>query len=127
MKPNTYTLNSEELFTDLENSAEEKAEAVFKFVRSDKYEKILIAELKAEIKKMHDKISQVELTDLAYRHPKYKKWLDDYSKKAKNKVLTSDKYNNRVALKDMRITEESSARYLIKKGWLNKPLFYRLI
>ena len=33
MKPNTYTLNSEELFTDLENSAEEKAEAVFKFVR----------------------------------------------------------------------------------------------
>ena len=44
MKPNTYTLNSEELFTDLENSAEEKAEAVFKFVRSDKYEKILIAE-----------------------------------------------------------------------------------
>jgi hypothetical protein len=24
----------------------------------------------------------------------------------------------------MRITEESSARYLIKKGWLNKPLFY---
>ena len=35
---------------------------------------------------------------------------------AKNKVLTSDKYNNRVALKDMRITEESSARYLIKKG-----------
>ena len=45
MKPNTYTLNSEELFTDLEQSAEEKAEAVFKFVRSDKYEKILIAEL----------------------------------------------------------------------------------
>ena len=46
------------------------------------------------LKKMHDKLSQVELTDLAYRHPKYKKWLDDYSKKAKNKVLTSDKYNN---------------------------------
>jgi hypothetical protein len=27
----------------------------------------------------------------------------------------------------MRITEESSARYLIKKGWLNKPLFYSVI
>ena len=29
MKPNTYTLNSEELFTDLEQSAEDKAEAEF--------------------------------------------------------------------------------------------------
>ena len=29
MKLNTYTLNSEELFSDLEQSAEEKAEAVF--------------------------------------------------------------------------------------------------
>ena len=116
MKPNTYTLNSEELFSDLEQSAEEKAEAVFKFVRMDKYEKILLAELKEEIKLKHDKISQVELTDLAYKHDKYKKWLDNYSKRAKEKTLKSDLYNNRVALKDMRITEESSARYLIKKG-----------
>ena len=71
---------------------------------------------KAEIKQKHDKISQVELTDLAYKHDKYKKWLDNYSKRAKEKTLKSDLYNNRVALKDMRITEESSARYLIKKG-----------
>ena len=29
--------------------------------------------------------------------------------------LGKDKYNNRVAFKDMKITEESSARYLINK------------
>ena len=29
--------------------------------------------------------------------------------------LCRDKYNNFIALKDMRITEESSARYLINK------------
>ena len=87
MKPNTYTLNSEELFSDLETAAEEKAEAVFKFVRMDKYEKILLAELKAEIKQKHDKISQVELTDLAYKHDKYKKMARQLFKKSERKNI----------------------------------------
>jgi hypothetical protein len=46
---------------------------------------------------------------------KYKKWLADYSNKAKEYELAKDKYNNFVAFKDMKITEESSARYLINK------------
>jgi len=115
MNTKTYALDTEELFTKLETAAEEKAEAIFRCVRAEKYEKILLADLKAEIRKGYEKISQVELTDLAYRNPKYKKWLDDYSKKLKDKTQKVDAYNNVSALKDMRITEESSARYLINR------------
>ena len=115
MNTKTYALDTEELFTKLETAAEEKAEAIFRCVRSEKYEKILLADLKSEIRQGYEKISQVELTDKAYQHKRYRAWLDDYSKKLKEKTLKVDAYNNISALKDMRITEESSARYLINR------------
>ena len=62
-----------------------------------------------------EKVAFTQLTDEAYLDPEYAKWLDDYSKKSSNYELAKDKYNNRVAFKDMKITEESSARYLINK------------
>ena len=71
--------------------------------------------LKSEIKFNHDKISNVDLTDEAYRHKTYRDWLNKYCEAEKDYNLCRDKYNNFIALKDMRITEESSARYLINK------------
>ena len=108
----TYTLESDKLYNELE----EKAEKIFVFIRSEKYEKILLAKLRTELKLAHnDKVSFNQLTDEAMNTDKYKKWLVDYSEKAKAYELAKDKYNNFVAFKDMKITEESSARYLINK------------
>ena len=112
----TYTLNTNEIYAELEKRAEEKAEKRFVFIRSEKYEKILLAKLRTELKLAHnDKVSFNQLTDEAMNTDKYKKWLADYSNKAKEYELAKDKYNNFVAFKDMKITEESSARYLINK------------
>ena len=74
-----------------------------------------MAKLKNELRLNHDKISQTELTDEAYRQTKYKEWLIAYTQAEKDFTLSKDYYNNLIALKDMRITEESSARYLINK------------
>ena len=112
----TYTLNTDEIYAELEKRAEEKAIKRFAFIRSEKYEKILLARLRSELKLAHnDKVSFNQLTDEALNTDKYKKWLVDYSEKAKEYELAKDKYNNFVAFKDMKITEESSARYLIAK------------
>ena len=46
---------------------------------------------------------------------KYADWLREYSEAEQEYNRDRDRYNNLVALKDMRITEESSARYLINK------------
>ena len=112
----TYTLESDKLYNELEEKAEMKAKAKFYCVRVEKYEKILLAKLRAKKKLEHgEKVSFTQLTDEAYLDPEYAKSLDDYSKKFSNYELAKDKYNNRVAFKDMKITEESSARYLINK------------
>lgn len=112
----TYTLNTDEIYAELEKRAEDKATKRFAFIRSEKYEKILLARLRSELKLAHnDKVSFNQLTDEALNTDKYKKWLVDYSEKAKAYELAKDKYNNFVAFKDMKITEESSARYLIAK------------
>ena len=112
----TYTLESDKLYNELEEKAEMKAKAKFYCVRVEKYEKILLAKLRAKKKLEHgEKVPFTQLTDEAYLDPEYAKWLDDYSKKSSNYELAKDKYNNRVAFKDMKITEESSARYLINK------------
>ena len=54
----TYTLNTNEIYNELEKRAEEKAEKRFVFIRSEKYEKILLAKLRTELKLAHnDKVS----------------------------------------------------------------------
>ena len=111
----TYVLDSDKTFLNLEKLANDKAEKLFRFRKLEKYEKVCIAKLKGTIRLQHDKISNVDLTDEAYKHKTYRDWLDKYTEAEKDFNLAKDKYNNFIALKDMRITEESSARYLINK------------
>jgi len=111
----TFVLDSDQTFLNLEKLANEKAEKLFRFRKLEKYEKICLAKLKSEIRLNHEKISNADLTDEAYRHKTYRDWLDKYAEAEKDYNLCRDKYNNFIALKDMRITEESSARYLINK------------
>tara|TARA_R110000787_G_scaffold113019_1_gene222007 strand:+ start:448 stop:801 length:354 start_codon:yes stop_codon:yes gene_type:complete len=111
----TFVLNTEDTFNKLQEASEKKAESLFVYRKLEKYEKILLAKLKTELRLNHDKITQVELADEAYRHQKYNDWLIAYSKAERSYTLDKDHYNNLLSLKDMRITEESSARYLINK------------
>ena len=111
----TFVLNTEDTFNKLELAAEEKAKSLYKHKKLEKSEKPLLAKLKAEIKVNYEKISQTELTDEAYRHPKYREWIEADCKASMEFSMLKDRYNNLVSLKDMRITEESSARYLINK------------
>lgn len=111
----TFVLDSDQTFLNLEKLANEKAEKLFRFRKLEKYEKICLAKLKSEIRLNHEKISNADLTDEAYKHKTYRDWLDKYAEAEKDYNLCRDKYNNFIALKDMRITEESSARYLINK------------
>ena len=74
-----------------------------------------MAKLKGDLRLNKDKVSQIELTDMAYKEPKYKEWLIAFTQAEREFSLAKDYYNNLISLKDMRITEESSARYLINK------------
>jgi len=111
----TFVLNTEETFNKLQEASEKKAELLFRYRKLEKSEKIILAKLKNELRINHDKITQVELTDSAYREPKYKEWLIAFTQAEKDFTIAKDNYNNLISLKDMRITEESSARYLINK------------
>ena len=112
----TFTLDTNKMFSELETASEKKCQSLFKFRKLDKTEKVLLSKIKGALKLKHnDKVSQTELTDEAYRHSKYADWLKEYSKAEQEFNRDRDRYNNLIALKDMRITEESSARYLINK------------
>ena len=111
----TFVLDSDQTFNNLEKLANDKAEKLFRFRKLEKYEKVCIAKLKGSIRLQHEKISNADLTDEAYKHKTYRDWLDKFSEAERDYNLAKDKYNNFIALKDMRITEESSARYLINK------------
>ena len=114
-EPKTFVLDSNQTFLNLEKLANDKAEKLFRFRKLEKYEKVCIAKLKGTIRLQHEKIRNVDLTDEAYKHKTYRDWLDKYTEAEKDFNLAKDKYNNFIALKDMRIPEESSARYLINK------------
>lgn len=112
----TFTLDTNKMFSELETASEKKCQSLFKFRKLDKTEKVLLSKIKGALKLKHnDKVSQTELTDEAYRQTKYKEWLIAFTQAEKDFTLAKDYYNNLIALKDMRITEESSARYLINK------------
>jgi len=112
----TFVLNTEDTFEKLQEASEKKAETLFKYRKLEKSEKIILAKLKGDLRLNKDKVSQIELTDMAYKEPKYKEWLIAYTQAEREFSLAKDYYyNNLISLKDMRITEESSARYLINK------------
>ena len=104
-QPKTFVLDSDQTFLNLEKLANDKAEKLFRFRKLEKYEKVCIAKLKGTIRLQHDKISNVDLTDEAYKHKTYRDWLDKYTEAEKDFNLAKDKYNNFIAFKDMRITE----------------------
>jgi len=112
----TFTLDTNKMFSELETASEKKCQSLFIFRKLEKTEKVLLSKIKGALKLQHnDKVSQAELTDEAYRHVRYAEWLKEYSKAEQEFNRDRDRYNNLIALKDMRITEESSARYLINK------------
>ena len=116
----TYVLEPENIEHELDTRAEKKAQARYDYIIAEKNEKIVLAQIKQKIKAGEPgKISQAEATDRAYLHEDYNKWLVDFAAKQKEKDLATDKYNNKVAYTNMKVTEESSARHLInKKGQL---------
>jgi len=112
----TFTLDTNKMFNELESASEKKCQSLFKFRKLEKTEKVLLSKIKGALKLKHnDKISQVELTDEAYRHDRYSEWLKEFVEAEQEYNRDRDRYNNLISLKEMRITEESSARYLINK------------
>ena len=93
----TYVLDSNGTFETLEKASEDKANKLYIFRKLEKREKI----------------TNVELTDEAYKDSKYNDWLEDFTTAEMKFALAKDHYNNLIALKDMRITEETSARKLL--------------
>ena len=112
----TYVLEPENIEQELDTRAESKAQARYNYIIAEKKEKVILAQIKQKIKAGEPgKISQAEATDRAYLHEDYDKWLVDFAAKQKAKDLATDKYNNKVAYTNMKVTEESSARHLINK------------
>jgi len=112
----TYVLEPENIEHELDTRAEKKAQARYEYIIAEKKEKVILAQIKQKIKAGEaGKISQAEATDRAYLHEDYNKWLVDFAAKQKEKDLATDKYNNKVAYTNMKVTEESSARHLINK------------
>ena len=112
----TYVLEPENIEHELDIRAEKKAQARYEYIIAEKKEKVILAQIKQKIKAGEPgKISQAEATDRAYLHEDYNKWLIDFAAKQKAKDLATDKYNNKVAYTNMKVTEESSARHLINK------------
>ena len=112
----TYVLEHENIEHELDVRAEKKAQARYEYIIAEKKEKVILAQIKQKIKAGEPgKISQAEATDRAYLHEDYNKWLVDFAAKQKEKDLATDKYNNKVAYTNMKVTEESSARHLINK------------
>ena len=109
----TYVLDSNNTFDTLEKASEDKANKLYIFRKLEKREKVLLATIKAQIRLNREKITNVELTDEAYKDPKYNDWLEEFTTAEMKFALAKDHYNNLIALKDMRITEETSARKLL--------------
>ena len=80
----TFVLNTEDTFNKLQEASEKKAETLFRYRKLEKSEKIILAKLKNELRLNHDKITQVELTDNAYREPRYKEWLIAFTQAEKD-------------------------------------------
>ena len=98
----TFVLNTEDTFNKLQEASEKKAETLFRYRKLEKSEKIVLAKLKNELRLNHDKITQVELTDNAYREPRYKEWLIAYTQAEKDFTLAKDYYNNLDCFKSRR-------------------------
>ena len=114
MEHTTYILDPDKTFQELETASEDKANKIQDYRRLEFHLPILKARLKQQYIREGNKAS--DASDKALLH-------DDYKNHIKGLVLaealyhrSKDAYDNKKALKDMRITQESSARHLIKQG-----------
>ena len=103
----TFSLDATRILEKLDSTSDLRIGAFEKALKLDKMEKVVIAKLKIDIKKNHDKISQDELKDRAYAHPTYKKWLDAYVKWETQNKEAKDGYNHAKVESYLAITNET--------------------
>ena len=108
----TYILDPDRTFQELETASEEKANALRDFRRLEYHLPILKAKLKQSFIRSGDK--STDATDKAILSPEYMKHIDALVLAESIYSRKKDSYDNKRALKDMRITQESSARQMIK-------------
>tara|TARA_R110002020_G_scaffold22654_2_gene76306 strand:- start:5 stop:376 length:372 start_codon:yes stop_codon:yes gene_type:complete len=111
----TFSLDATRILEKLDSTSDLRIGAFEKALKLDKMEKVVIAKLKIDIRKGYDKISQADLTDKAYAHPTYRKWLDAYVKWETKNQEAKDGYNHAKVESDLAITTETSSRYFSNK------------
>jgi|TARA_R110001583_G_scaffold186803_1_gene347763 hypothetical protein len=111
----TYILDPDRTFAELETASENKAEAQKKFRILEYHLPILKSKIKLEFI-YKEKIKSTEASDRALNDPRYIDHVKSLVLAESIYTRAKDSFDNKKALKDMRITQESSARYLIKNG-----------
>ena len=108
----TYILDPDKTYQELETASEEKAEALRDFRRLEYHLPILKAKIKQTFIRSGSK--STDATDKAIMSDEYKTHVDALVLAESIYSRKKDSYDNKKALKDMRITQESSARQMIK-------------
>ena len=108
----TYILDPDRTFQELETASEEKAKALRDFRRLEYHLPILKAKMKQSFIRSGDK--STDASDKAILSAEYIKHIDALVLAESIYSRKKDSYDNKRALKDMRITQESSARHMIK-------------
>ena len=108
----TYILDPDRTFQELETASEEKANALRDFRRLEYHLPILKAKMKQSFIRSGDK--STDASDKAILSAEYIKHIDALVLAESIYSRKKDSYDNKRALKDMRITQESSARQMIK-------------
>ena len=108
----TYILDPDKTYQELETASEQKAEALRDYRRLEYHLPILKAKLKQSFIRSGDK--STDASDKAVMSNDYKSHVDALVLAESIYSRKKDSYDNKRALKDMRITQESSARQMIK-------------
>ena len=108
----TYILDPDRTFQELETASEEKAKALRDFRRLEYHLPILKAKMKQSFIRSGDK--STDASDKAILSAEYIEHIDALVLAESIYSRKKDSYDNKRALKDMRITQESSARQMIK-------------
>jgi len=111
----TYILDPDKTFQELETASEHKADALKKFRILEYHLPILKSKIKLEYI-YKEKLKSTEANDKALNDPRYADHIKALVLAESIYTRSKDAFDNKKALKDMRITQESSARYLIKNG-----------
>ena len=114
MEHTTYILAPDKTYQELEDASEKKANTLRDYRRLEYHLPILKAKLKQSFIREGQKSS--DANDNALLSPEYSKHISALVLAESLYNRAKDSYDNKKALKDMRITQESSARHMIKTG-----------